>query len=344
MSQHTLEFVASMTVAPSDIRKIQHHLHLAQPEVEPLRHILITPLFVYGDSMELARNMAEQGTNVFFDSGGYYVQIGRLKYEELYMPLLEAYRAHRWASVYTLPDHVPTSQDAPEEVAQKVRDTIAFSTLFFQELPDELKPRAMPVVQGHTLQQIDQCLEAYLSLGVKRIGFGSFGTAGQKSEINVATTSAVDLARYVIRVAHQHGMKVHLFGIGAPALVAMLKGIGADSFDSSSWLKAAGFGQIFLPFMRAYNISHNSLKSELQKGITFDQFQEWRALTGHHCELCRSVRNLQQHKMYRAVHNLIALVETVDMVNHGDYDLIRRIYENGSPRYRQEYAKWLQQT
>ena len=343
MSENTLEFVASMTVCPSEIYKIRRHLDLAQARVNPLRNILITPLFVQNGSLDLTRRMAEEGSSIFFDSGGYYVQIGKLKYEELYMPLLESYKANQWAAAYTLPDHVPTTRDSPEEVEQKVRDTITFSTLFFQEMPDDLKPRAMPVVQGRTLRQVENCLEAYLSLGVRRIGFGSFGTAGQNSEINVATDSAVELAKHVIEISHTHGIKVHIFGIGAPALVAMLKGIKADSFDSSSWLKAAGFGQIFLPFMRAYNISHNSTVSELQRGITFSQFAEWRELTQHQCKLCESVLDLQKHKMHRAVHNLIALVETVDMVNHREDELIRRIYEMGSPRYRQEYQKWLQQ-
>src|SRR5690606_25614368 len=121
------------------------------------------------------------------DSGGYYVQIGKLKYEELYMPLLEAYRANKWADVYTLPDHVPLSQDSPAVVAQKVRDTIDYSTHFFNEMPDELKSRAMPVVQGHTFEQVDACLTAYLKLGVRWIGFGSFGTTGAKNEVNVTT-------------------------------------------------------------------------------------------------------------------------------------------------------------
>src|SRR5690606_27529684 len=137
-------------------------------------------------------------------------------------PLMSAYKANRWASVYTLPDHVPLSQDQPEVVEQKVRDTITYSTLFFQEMPDELKPRAMPVVQGHNYQQIDACLEAYIRLGVNWIGFGSFGTMGQKSEVNVVTQNALELARYVIQVAHTHNIKVHLFGLGAPPLVAMI--------------------------------------------------------------------------------------------------------------------------
>ena len=336
-----LTFVASLTVCPSDIRKIRRHLSSTKTPFDPLRNILITPLFASRESLKLAEQMSSEGTNVFFDSGGYYVQIGRLRYEELYIPLMKNYKENRWASVYTLPDHVPLSQDNPSVVEQKVRDTVTFSTFFFQEMPDELKHRAMPVVQGHTYAQIDACLEAYIKLGVRRIGFGSFGTVGAVSEVNVATQSAVELAKYVIEVAHSHGIKVHTFGSGVPALVAMLKGIRADSFDSSSWQKSAGFGQVFLPFMRAYNISYKSAVSELQKGITFEQFEEWRKLTGHRCYFCDSLMELHQHKMYRAIHNLLVIAETVHMVNSGHIEKIESIYKQGSGKYRNEFQKWL---
>lgn len=339
---HQLRFVASMTVCPSDIRKIQQHVVTAQASVDPLKNILVTPLFISPDSLDLVKEMAESGSAIHFDSGGYYVQLGRLKYEELYMPLLETYRANQWAALYTLPDHVPLSQDSPETVAQKVRDTIDFSTHFFYELPDALKPRAMPVVQGHTYEQVDACLDAYFRLGINWIGFGSFGTMGANNEVNIATQSAIELAQYVIEVAHAHGVKVHLFGLGTPALVAMLKGIEADSFDSATWLKSAGFGQVFLPFMRAYNISHRNTTSELQRGITFDQFTDWRRLTQHSCALCADLQQLQESKMYRAVHNLIVMAETVDMANLEAHDVIKTIYHNGSVRYREEYEKWLQ--
>lgn len=342
MSEHKLNFVASLTVCPSDIRKVKQHLDIAQPKVKPLSTILVTPLYISQMSLDLARGLAQEGSQVYFDSGGYYVQIGRIKYEELYMPLLDAYRANQWASIYTLPDHVPLSQDVPSVVDQKVRDTIDYSTHFFHEMPDSIKPRAMPVVQGHTYKHIDDCLNAYLKLGVKWIGFGSFGTSGANNEVNVTTQSAIEMASYVINVAHSHDIKVHLFGLGTPALVAMLKGIGADSFDSASWLKSAGFGQVFLPFMRSYNISHRNKSSELQRGITFNQFNEWRGLTTHNCKLCDSLIEMQQSKMYRAVHNLIVMAETVDMVNRGDFTLIKSIYHQGSVKYRGEFEKWLQ--
>ncbi len=342
MTERELNFVASMTVCPSDIRKIREHIVLAQSALDPLANMLITPLFVSAKSLSMVHEMAEEGRRVYFDSGGYYVQMGKLKYEELYMPLLRSYRTNRWATLYTLPDHVPLSQDSPEVVTQKVRDTIDYSTHFFHELPDDLKSRAMPVVQGHNYEHVDACLKAFLELGVGWIGFGSFGTTGANNEINVATQDAVELAKYIIEVAHSHNAKVHLFGLGTPALTAMLKGIGADSFDSATWLKSAGFGQVFLPFMRAYNISHRNTVSELQRGITFEQFREWKRLTTHQCELCSDLHHLQRSKMYRAVHNLIVMAETVEIANRGDYRLVEAIYRNGSARYRGEFDKWLQ--
>lgn len=339
---HILDFFASMTVCPSDVRKIRAHVAESGARVDPLRNLLITPLFANRDTLTMMREMAGAGAKVMFDSGGYYVQTGKVKYEELYMPLLAAYLANPWADVYALPDHVPTTQDSREIVDRKVRDTVDFSTLFFQELPDALKERAMPIVQGHHQWQVEYCLKAYISLGVRHIGFGSFGTTGKSGGVNVTTSETVRMAKHVVAVAHAHGIKVHLFGLGVPALLAMIKGIGADSFDSSSWLKAAGFGQVFLPFTRAYSISHASTNSELQQGIRFEAFNEMRHLTQHHCDFCCPAHRLQEKKMYRATHNLVVLQEAVTMVNGKDYARIQQIYANASHHYRREYEKWLQ--
>lgn len=338
---HQIEFIASMTVCPSDIRKIKRHIELADVSIDPLRNILVTPLFVNSESLAMAREMMEQGRRVYFDSGGYYVQIGKLKYEELYMPLLDAYRANRWATIYTLPDHIPLSKDNPETVEQKIVDTIDYSTHFFNEMPDELKPRAMPVVHGRNYAQITKCLKAYFKLGVKWIGFGSFGTMGPNNEVNVTTNDAIELAQYVIEAAHSNNVRVHLFGVGAPPLVAMLKGVGADSFDTAGWLKAAGFGMVSLPLTRYWNISHRNDTSELQRGISVEDFEAQKQVTGHSCKLCASILELQDKKMYRAVHNLIVTAESVELVNSGKWERVKSIYENGSPKYRMEFAKWL---
>jgi hypothetical protein len=339
--KHELRFVASMSIRPSDIKNIRRHVEMAQASIDPLRNVLITPPFVSKESLELVRQMAEEGRFVMFDSGGYYVQLGRVRYEELYVPLMKAYDCNRWASVYTLPDHVPKSQDPPDVVDAKVKDTIRVSQLFFEEMPDELKPLAMPVVHGYTYEQVDACLQTYVNMGVKYVGFGSFGTQGQKSQRNVVTPKSLELVQHTINVAHSHKIKVHLFGLGAPPYVAMLKGIGADSFDSGSWQVSAGYGQVSLPFMRYYHISQRHRTSQFHRVILPNEFEVLKKITTHRCALCDDLPALQNNKMHRAVHNLIVMEEAVNMVNHGDRELIQTIYKSGSPRYRMEFEKWL---
>lgn len=337
-----LRFLATLTLCPSDIRKIRSLLSTENVAANPLHDILITPLFASMDSLKLVRELKErEQSRVMFDSGGYYVQVGKMTYQQLYYPLLEYYKANPWADVYTLPDHVPTSQDSEDVVWQKVRDTAEFTALFFGELPPNLQSRALAVVQGHTREQVDFCLGTYLRLGVPHIGFGSFGTIGKNSGVNIATTSAVQLASYVADLARRSNVKVHFFGLGAPALIAMIYGAGAESFDSSTWIKAAGFGQVYLPFTRGYNISHRNGNSRLQKGIQAEEFETLKVLTRHSCPFCNSITELQHHKMYRALHNLITIKESVNMINRSDFNVIAQIYENASPRYREEYRKWL---
>ena len=93
--------------------------------------------------------------------------------------------------------------------------------------------------------------------------------------------------------------------------------------------------------MRAYNISYKYAVSELQRGITFEQFEAWRELTEHHCKCCDFLEDLHKYKMLRAVHNLIVMAETVAMVNDGDLAHIQAIYKQGSLKYRNEFEKWL---
>src|SRR6266566_3901628 len=338
----TLDFFASITACPSDVRKIESYLERASSESDSLAHVLTTPLFMNQDALGIIRRFQiERGSKICFDSAGYYVQVGKIQYHELYMKLLTCYRNHRWADRYVLPDYVPLSSDPDAEVEEKVRQTVYYSCLFFQEMPDELKPKAMPVVHGRTRKQVEYCLEHYLTLGIEWVGFGSFGTFGKNNETNVATQSAVENARLVVDIAKRYGLKVHLFGLGAPALVGMLYSIGADSFDSASWFKSAGFGQVHMPLGRGYNITYNNSCSTIQKGITWEDFTRLEEITGHTCLYCSDYRTIVSHKMHRVVHNLLVVNESVHMLNQGEFDRACSIYEQGSLKYKEEYKRWL---
>lgn len=338
-----LGYYAAITDGPSTLHRVVRLIDAAGPHtVSPVDKILLTPIALGERSLAAFRGLQEdRGTRVYFDSGGYYVQVGRISYEALYPRLLATYRAHPWADGYVLPDNVPTSRDTPDAVWTKIRQTVRWSRLFFEELPPTLWERAMPVVHGHSIEQADYALSSYLTMGVRQVGFGSFGTFGANDGVNIAHASSVDVARWVIRAAAEHGLSVHLFGLGVPALVAMISGLGARSFDSSAWLKSAGFGQITLPFARAYNITYRNGRSKLQRGILWEEFTALRALSGHACPYCDRYETLAESKWHRAAHNLICLGESVAALNHGEYDRIRSIYAGGSPKYREEAERWL---
>lgn len=332
-----------MTEGPSTLRRVVDLIDAAGPhENPPLGQVLLTPIVLSPRSISAFRRLQEdRGAQICFDSGGYYVQVGKIRYEELYLRLLHVYRAHPWADCFVLPDNVPTSRDTPDVVWAKVRQTVSWSRMFFEELPSALQERAMAVVHGHTLEQADFALSAYVEMGARRVGFGSFGTFGVNDGVNLAHTASVDIARWVAGAADRYGISVHLFGLGVPALVAMIAGLGARSFDSSGWLKSAGFGQITLPFSRAYNITHRNTRSGLQKGILWEDFVMHRDRTGHCCRYCERWETLAANKWHRAAHNLICLSESVAMFNGKDYARIRDIYIGGSPKYRKEAARWL---
>lgn len=338
-----LGYFAAMTDGPSTLRRVvdlvdRSGLH----EVSPLARLLCTPIVLGRSSVAAFQRLKhDRGTVICFDSGGYYVQVGKIAYDDLYLRLLRLYLAHPWADYYVLPDNVPTSRDSAELVAMKVRQTVCWSRMFFEELPSSLQERAMPVVHGHTLEQADFALSTYIEMGARQVGFGSFGTTGKNSGVNVAHASSVEIARWVVQTARSHGVAVHLFGLGAPALVAMISGLGARSFDSSGWVKAAGFGQVTLPFSRAYNITYRNTRSKPQQGILWRDFVANRERTGHVCPYCLEWEPLSQSKWFRAAHNLISLSESVAMINRGEHRRIQDIYAGGSPRYRGEASQWL---
>jgi hypothetical protein len=338
-----LSYFAALTDGPSTLRRILVLIDAAGvAHLAPIGKVLLTPVMLGPASIAAVRVLKdERGTEVCFDSGGYYVQVGKMQFEELYSRLLQVYQAHQWADWYVLPDEVPTSRDTADEVWTKVRRTVHWSRMLYEELPAGVRERAMPVVHGHTLEQADYCLAAYIEMGARRVGFGSFGTFGKNDGVNLAHEASVDIARWVIGAAARHGVPVHLFGIGVPALVAMIAGLGARSFDSSAWLKSAGFGQVTLPFSRSYNITHHNVRSNLQEGIRWDEFVAQRDRTGHRCPYCERHDLLSESKWHRAAHNLICLGESLHLVNRGEFARIRAIYASGSPKYRQEAVRWL---
>lgn len=317
MTETNLQFVASITRGVSEIRQILTRWKESNDQRNPLHRVLITPLFTPPTTLRLIRELKETGTvsEIWFDSGGYYVQMGRITYDDMYFRLLDFYRANTWADWYVLPDFVPKSSDSPDDVWHKVRRTADSGSLFWKEMPDLLKSKALPVIQGQTVDQVEYCLTKYSKIDAKRLGFGSFGTNGKDSSVNSVTPTALKLLVHLIKVLEQSGAHLHAFGVGTPPVIYLLNKIGIASFDSVGWMKTAGYGKIYMPFVRAYNITYKDLTA---RGLEYEEFLKLKALTGHSCHYCQSFEMLQRDRFSRIMHNLTVVLDTVQNAGQDD--------------------------
>lgn len=313
-----MDFVASMTHRPDELKQIMELWRTHPDGREPFKRTIYTPLFAQSRVHDfMVENFKDIG-GVVFDSGGYYVQQGAIDYPELHQKLLAFYREHQWGDWYVLPDYVPTSDLSGQEIDARVKATITVSNIFFSEMPEEVRKRAMPVVQGYKREQIRDCVIKYADMGVSYVGFGSFDTSGSNNSINMVSTRAFNMIDFLKEQTHKHGMKLHLFGIGTPEVLYQFSDLEIDSFDSSCWSRTAGYGNVYLPFMGRKNLSARMIRDSGGPAYRIEEFAELRDATGHSCPFCEDVERLKKSRIEQMMHNLYVLVDTVEALNQGE--------------------------
>ena len=319
-----LTFVASLTSVSTDLKQLIRLWESEGPDQKPFDKCIITPLFIAGKSFDYVRYMHENwGIEVVFDSGGFFVQQGKISYDELFSRLLDFYLKHEWAQTYVLPDFVPTSRQTSDEVTERVHVTASESIRFLERLPTELQSKALGVLQGHTPEHLKYCFDVYMNSGLQSIGFGSFDTTGVNAEINLLTSqteSRLVFVRDLIRRDFLEGKiaslpNLHLFGVSSPNIINQFKGYLATSFDSSGWQRTAGFGNVYLPFMGRRNVSHKSTALMINKGLGAKEFYAECERTGHSCPFCEDFSRLQEDRLVRMWHNAIVFCDMMEKIN-----------------------------
>jgi hypothetical protein len=329
-----LHLVTSLTLETNLLGRLLRLWDEGGDPRNPFSTILVTPLFASPSTLRLIREELKEkrGSTVYFDSGGYYAQQGKIEFDVLYHRLRDFYGDpnNQWADWYVLPDHVPTSKDTPEIVKEKILNTVSASKNLFYDIPDHVRDRSIPVIQGHTDQQLRYCIENYLSLNVRYMGFGSFDTCGPNQSINRITLRSVDLLRTINELANSYDFQLHLFGIGSPPAHYLFNQMQVRSFDSLTWLKAASYGHVFLPFVRGYRITHQSIeRTYWEQG----DFLLWKELTEHSCPFCESFSKLAEKRLFRILHNAAVFMETVERLSQWSKERIHYIIESTSPTY-----------
>lgn len=331
-----MQLVTSLTVDASLLRKLLNLWDERGDPRNPFASVLVTPLFASPSTLQLIREELKEkrGSTIYFDSGGYYVQQGKISFEELYQNLRDYYSdlENQWADWYVLPDYVPTSNDDFETVNRKVNETITATKMFFAEMPHNIQENSMSVIQGHTFDQVNRCIKAYRSLGLRYFGFGSFGTSGANNSINITDKRSAENISHIARELDSGGVHLHTFGVSTPPVLYAFKRLGIFSFDSMAWLRSAGYGKAFLPFVRAYNVSHRSTRNS---ALSEEEFEQIKIKTGHKCPFCERFNQLSKSRIYRALHNLVAVMDTVDSrYNLNKYEIAELISWKSSNYHR----------
>jgi queuine/archaeosine tRNA-ribosyltransferase len=243
-----------------------------------------------------------------FDSGGYYVQQEKLSISDLLLKLNYFYKNNDWGDWYVLPDCPPVSSDNIDTVWGKVYDTVYCAKSFSEEFNNSMQKKFIPVVQGVNKEQLIYCITNYAKLNVKKIGFGSFGTCGSNNAVNRLTKESLENLKYVSELAKDYGFQLHAFGIGGSSTINKIRDY-VDSFDSSGWDKAAGYGDVFLPGQRTINItgkSSNTVKNYIGYTYKFDSLRN-----GHYCHFCNPISQMKEKRIYRSLHNIMVVYDMI---------------------------------
>ncbi len=328
--------VTSLTIDAALLRKFLRLWEEGGDPRNPFAAVLVTPLFASQSTLRLIREELKEkrGSMVYFDSGGYYVQQGKIAFEELYRNLRDYYLDpnNQWADWYVLPDNVPTSEDSVDVVERKVNETITSAKMFFAEMPSSVRDQTIPVIQGHTSGQVNRCVEAYRAMGRTYMGFGSFGTNGLNNNINIPDSRSVENISYIVRELQKDHVRLHTFGVSTPPVIYAFRRIGVYSFDSMAWLRSASYGKVFMPFVRAYNVSHRSTKNS---ALSREEFEQLKVRTEHYCPFCEDFEQLKENRLFRALHNLVAIMETIEPRRDlSDQDIASLISWKSSRYYR----------
>ncbi|MGB3188120.1 MAG: GNAT family N-acetyltransferase [Limnoraphis sp.] len=304
------QFIASLSAGGSEIKRLEQLWNQGGDPRNPFENVLYSPLSCSASTTEYLKKAKYSGKikNVWIDCGAYQVQQGKRTYEELLVFLDKFYRENQWADGYVLPDIVPLSTDSDEIVEYKVRETLHHCKRFFQVMPTYIQERAIAPVQGRKINQINRCLETYTQLGIKRIGFGSWGTSGKNGSVNMLSTSSLNLFKTVHDIAREHHSSVHCFGIGGPNSFKRLRDseLIPHTFDSTTWWKAGGFGSIFFPNTSQIQITVRRGFETTKVGL-----EQLKQQTNHQCYFCESIEKLRGSRNHRIMHNLVAWLDTL---------------------------------
>src|SRR5579864_800162 len=330
-----MEFYASLTINRCHLIKLTQIWAQYHPGQDfPFRRAIISPLFARNGVLEMLYQQRKR-CKVMFDSGGFHVQQGRITLASASRRLRKLYSENAWANRFVLPDTPVVSGDSKDKVAQKLRSTRRQYRSFPAGFPESVRRRLLPVVHGTTSEEIGSSLEVAQFVGSQGLGFGGFATSGPNSGVNSFTPNTLRLLSVFSSFCEQKRLRTHIFGIGGPASIAVLNYAHVHTFDSAGWIRAAAYGNAYLPFVGALNVTGSSNSHRFVSRAEFSRLRKW---TGHKCLFCQDHGVLMESWRHRALHNYSTLSQAVQDLKHTPVSVALERLHVFNPRF----ARYLQ--
>lgn len=307
-----MDFYASLTINHCHLKRlcgiwVQHY-----PDNQfPFRCAMISPLFAPQSVLrEIYRHRKQ--CSVMFDSGGFHVQQGRIALSAATRQLQIVYRENDWADRFVLPDSPIISLDSDMVIRYKLNSTRRQYRNFPIRFSDAFRRKLLPVIHGTTPKEIFQSVKAAETVGSKSLGFGGFSTSGPNGGVNSFSAETLRLLVLFSTLCKERGLSSHAFGIGGPAAIVVLRHAFIKTFDSAGWIRTAAYGNVYLPYVGALNITGAAAS---RRYFSKQEFLQLSRASAHSCPFCSDYRLLARSWPHRALHNYCTIMHAAQQSN-----------------------------
>jgi len=210
--------------------------------------IMVNQLNINTRLFEGLKFAKENGNNTFVDSGGYQILVKRKKID--IKTVIEKYKKIDADYFFSL--DIPI-YNWSKEMEQMILTNISNYEVLYTNLEDK---NIIPVIHLYPYDLMVKAVEKYLEYDPPLIGYGGIVPPMiRKTRLRLkALIGAIILRRLL------PGRRIHVLGIGSYIMTRIIKEIGVDSIDTSTWRVKAAYGHVIIPGLGERYVGNRNLK------------------------------------------------------------------------------------
>ncbi|MCG2869493.1 MAG: hypothetical protein L7H10_01945 [Vulcanisaeta sp.] len=265
----------------------------------------------------VVKNLLQYDGEVWMDSGGYqFLKHGKVLDIEDLAALYDRYWDVRY---YLNLDYPPSPTDSEGEVRSKLK-----ASLRNYEYLTRRFDNVIPVIHyHHRTDIISEYLVKYLDRNPPCIAIGGLVPYVLISR-NVPKNSRKLALEFLLRVRQETKACIHVLGLGSPVINPILKAIGVDSTDTSTWRVKAAYGKVVMPGGGERHVSGRAINFGGKEATSDDLARLYRFLRETGFPLIdRFFEELQTSFEYRALVNAWVILNSYEPPSTG---VFRKIY------------------